>query len=123
MPETDMPGSREYRDSPVRPYVVTGGRSAPTRNTIRPETLVIAASPGKPLPLSASRTERALLVMCRQLLSLAEAAAHLELPASVITVVASDLVDSGHLFVRTPGGEPVNSDVLQELLDGLRKLA
>ena len=118
-----MPGPREYRDSPVRSYVVTGGRSVPTRNTVRPETLVIAASPGKPLPLSASRTERALLGMCRHLLSLAEAAAHLGLPASVVTVVASDLIDSGHLFVRTTSGEQVNADILQELLNGLRKLA
>jgi hypothetical protein len=117
-----MSGPGEYRDSPVRSYVVTGGRAAPTRNTIRPETLVIAASPGKPLPLSASRTERALVGMCRQLLSLAEAAVHLELPASVIMVVASDLIDSGHLLVRTTTDEPVNTDILRELLNGLRKL-
>jgi hypothetical protein len=117
-----MPGPGEYRDSPVRSYVVTGGRAAPTRNTIRPETLVIAASLGKPLPLSASRTERALLGMCRQLLSLAEAAVHLELPASVIMVVASDLIDSGYLLVRTTTDEPVNIDILKELLNGLRKL-
>ena len=117
-----MPGPGEYRDSPVRFYVVTGGRATPTRNTVRPETLVIAASPGKPLPLSASRTERALLGMCRQLLSLAEAAVHLQLPASVIMVVASDLIDSGHLVVRTPTDEPVNADILKELLHGLRKL-
>ena len=117
-----MPGPGEYRDSPVRSYVVTGGRAAPTRNTIRPETLVIAASPGKPLPLSASRTERALLGMCRQLLSLAEAAVHLGLPASVIMVVASDLIDSGHLLVRTTTDESVNTDILRELLNGLRKL-
>jgi hypothetical protein len=117
-----MPGPSEYRDSPVRHYVVTGGRAAPTRNTVRPETLVVSASPGKPLPLSASRTERALLSMCRRLLSLAEAAVHLELPASVIMVVASDLIDSGHLFVRTPTDEPVDADILKELLNGLRKL-
>lgn len=117
-----MPGPREYRDSPIRPYVVTGGRAAPTRNSVRPETLVIAASPGTPLPMSASRTERALLGMCRRLLSLAEAAVHLELPASVVMVVASDLIDSGHLLVRTPTDEPVNADILKELLDGLRKL-
>jgi len=117
-----MPGPGEYRDSPVRSYVVTGGRAAPTRNTVRPETLVIAASPGKPLPVTASRTERALLGMCRQLLSLAEAAVHLELPASVVMVVASDLIDSGHLVVRTPTDEPVNRDLLKELLNGLRKL-
>jgi hypothetical protein len=111
----------EYRDRPVRPYVLTGGRAVPTRNTIRPETLVVAV-PGKPLPVSATRTERALLGMCRRLLSLAEAAVHLELPVSVVVIVASDLVDSGHLSVRTPAGAPVNRDILQELLDGLHKL-
>lgn len=117
-----MPRAGEYRDRPVRSYVVTGGRVAPTRNTVRPETLVIAASPAKPLPVSASRTERALLGMCQRLLSLAEAAAHLELPVSVVMVVASDLIDSGHLSVRTPTDGPVSEDTLRELLHGLRKL-
>jgi hypothetical protein len=115
--------SDEYRDRPVRPYVLTGGRTAPSRNTVRPETLVVAAhSPQRQLPVSASRTERALLGMCRQLLSLAEAAVHLDLPVSVVLVVASDLIDSGHLSVRTSASASVNPTLLQELLDGLRKL-
>jgi Protein of unknown function (DUF742) len=118
-----MSSTGEYRDRPVRPYVLTGGRAVPSRNTIRPETLVSAAFPGKSLPVSAGRTERALLAMCRSLLSLAEAAAYLELPVSVVLVVASDLVDSGHLLVRTPAGPPVSREVLEELLHGLRKLA
>jgi hypothetical protein len=113
----------EYRDRPVRPYVLTGGRTAPTRNTVRPETLVVATkSPDKPLPVSATRTERALLGMCRRLLSLAEAAVHLELSVSVVMVVASDLIDSGHLSVRTSPSDMVNHDLLEELLNGLRKL-
>jgi hypothetical protein len=119
-----MSSRGDYRDRPVRPYVLTGGRAAPSRNTIRPETLVIAAEPHKPLPVSTSRTERALLSMCQRLLSLAEAAAYLELPVSVVVVVASDLVDSGYLFVRTPPTtEPVSRKVLEEVLNGLRKLA
>lgn len=117
-----MSGTGGFPLRPVRPYVLTGGRSAPTRNTIRPETVVISAPDGKPMPVSASRAERALLGMCRRLLSLAEAAAHLELPVSAVLVVASDLVDSGHLTVRTPPGVPVNDDLLDELLKGLRKL-
>ncbi|MCL2585733.1 MAG: DUF742 domain-containing protein [Streptosporangiales bacterium] len=117
-----MPSPGEYRDRPVRSYVVTGGRSAPTRNTVRPETLVTATSPGASLPMSASRTERELLGMCQHLLSLAETAAHLALPVSAVLVVASDLIDSGHLSVRTPAAEPANIDILEELLNGLRKL-
>jgi hypothetical protein len=118
-----MTRSGDYRDRPVRPYVLTGGRATPSRRAIRPETLVVAAEPRRPLPVSASRTERALLGMCHRLLSLAEAAAHLGLPVSVVVVVASDLVDSGHLTVRAPTVAPVDRDVLQELLNALRKLA
>jgi len=127
----------EYHDRPVRPYVVTGGRVRPSRNSIRPETLLIATSAGKSLPVSASTEERALLRMCRRLLSLVEAAVHLQLPVSVVGVVASDLVDAGFLAMRAStddlpdgalrasGGDPASTrpdrQVLQEVLDGLRK--
>jgi hypothetical protein len=117
-----MSAAGEYRDRPVRSYVLTGGRAVPSRNTIGPETLVFAVPPGKPLPVSASRTERALLGLCQRLLSLAELAACLQLPVGVVAVIASDLVDSGHLAVRTPAYPPVSREVLEELLHGLRKL-
>lgn len=113
-----------YPERPVRPYVITGGRTRPSRNTIRPETLLIAAEPPGPLPVSAGSEERALLGMCRQLLSLAEAAAHLRLPVSVAGIVASDLVDSGFLAMQAgdgSGGRP-GPDVLQAVLNGLHKL-
>lgn len=128
----------EYRDRPVRPYVVTGGRARPSRNTIRPETLLIAAGSGRALPVSASSEERALLLMCRRLLSLVEAAVHLQLPVSVVSVVASDLIDAGFLAMRASSDEAsaggararfagprsTRPDVqlLQEVLIGLQKL-
>jgi hypothetical protein len=128
----------EYRDRPVRPYVVTGGRARPSRNTLRPETLLVATDVGKPLPVSASSEERALLRMCRRLLSLVEAAVHLQLPVSVVSVVACDLVDGGFLAMRAstdeflPRGARGRSgdsgtnrpdlQLLQEVLIGLQKL-
>jgi hypothetical protein len=133
-----MTGQGEYHDRPVRLYVVTGGRARPSRNTIRPETLLVAADAGRQLPVSASSEERALLGMCRRLLSLVEAAVHLDLPVSVVSVVASDLIDTGYLAVRGSSEEapsdptgrdpgqfaPARPDrkLLQEVLDGLRKL-
>jgi len=133
-----MSGHDEYRDRPVRLYVVTGGRARPSRNTIRPETLLIAAGPDRQLPVSASSEERALLRMCHRLLSLIEAAVHLELPVSVVSVVASDLIDTGFLTVRGSSEDPSSGgaqpgpgeyesarpdrQLLQEVLDGLRKL-
>jgi hypothetical protein len=118
-----MTSPGDYRDQPVRPYVLTGGRSAPSRNTVRPETLVTTVrAPGRPLPPTAAPAQRALLGMCRGTLSLAEAAVHLSLPASVVMIVASDLIDSGHLSVRTPPRQVVSSKILQELINGLNKL-
>ena len=113
-----------YRDRAVRPYVVTAGRARPSRNVIRPETLLVATDADKPLPVSASREERAMLRMCRRLLSLAEAAAHLDLPVSVVAVVASDLVDAGRLAARSGVPQAARPDrkILEEVLNGLRRL-
>ncbi|MFJ4922191.1 DUF742 domain-containing protein [Streptomyces sp. NPDC088725] len=115
---------RGYADSALRPYVITKGRSRPTRNTIGVETLLVAADPSPALPVSATREEVALVRMCERLLSLVEAAAHLQLPVSVVKVLASDLVDSGHLSARTgvPQATAPDSQLLQEVLDGLRRL-
>ena len=114
---------------PVPSYVVTGGRARPTRNTIRPETLLVAVGDGKQLPVTASSEKRALLKMCHRRLSLVEAAAYLRLPVSVAAVVACDLVDEGFLFLSgtdRPGpdtrpGRP-GLDLLEEVLSGLHKL-
>jgi hypothetical protein len=115
---------RDYHDSALRPYVITRGRARPSRNTIGVDTLLVVAQPAARLPLSATREQRALLQMCERLLSLVEAAAHLGLPVSVVAVVASDLVDSGHLTARstTPEAGRPDRDLLQELLSGLRNL-
>lgn len=133
-----MSGQDEYHDHPVRHYVITGGRARPSRNTLRPETLLVVADAGKQLPVSANTEERALMGMCHRLLSLVEAAVHLELPVSVVSVVASDMIDAGYLTARgsdgesPPGTRPAagkpaatrpDQKLLQEVLDGLRKLA
>jgi hypothetical protein len=110
-----------YHDHPVRSYVLTGGRAHPTRNTLRPETLLCAVDDGRELPLGAGRHERALLETCRGTLSLAELAAYLRLPASLVAVLVSDLIDAGYLAVRSGGAHDLPGiDLLEEVLDGLR---
>ena len=112
----------DYRDHPVRPYVMTSGRAHPSRNTIRPETLLVVDH-DMPAPVTAGRQQRALLDMCRGVLSLAEAAAHLRLPVSLVVVIASDLVDSGHLSIRSaPRHFLPSTELLEKVLNGLRKL-
>jgi hypothetical protein len=79
--------------------------------------------PDAPLPVTPTPQQRALLEMCGGMLSLAEAAAYLRLPVSIVVVIASDLVDSGHLQVRSaPRHSPPSAELLEKVLDGLRKL-
>lgn len=113
----------DYRPSPVPLYMVTAGDARPSRNTIRPETLLLA-DPDRLLPITANREQHALIQMCQGMLSLAEAAAHLGLPVSVVAVVASALVDTGHLCIRsaTPHDELPDRDLLKRVLHGLRNL-
>ncbi|WP_346101461.1 DUF742 domain-containing protein [Nonomuraea maheshkhaliensis] len=114
----------EYTDQAVRPYVMTAGRVSPSRNTVGVDTLLMTASDGPALPLTATREQRDLLAMCVRLHPLVEAAARLRLPVSVVTIVACDLIDSGRLRARSPVPQAGRPDprLLQELLDGLRKL-
>ncbi|WP_418276332.1 DUF742 domain-containing protein [Isoptericola jiangsuensis] len=116
--------SEGFRDHPVRSYVLTGGRAHPTRNTLRPETLLCVAQDDRRDPVRATgRYERAVLEICRGTLALAEIAAYLRLPVSLVAVLVSDLVDAGHLTIRSGSGAGLpDTGLLEEVLDGLRNL-
>ncbi|MCL1871652.1 MAG: DUF742 domain-containing protein [Promicromonosporaceae bacterium] len=113
--------AEEYQDHPVRSYVLTSGRAHPSRNTLRPETLVCAA-PGHRQPPDRQAAE--LVRLCSGTLALAEAAAYLGRPVSLLAVLVSDLVDQGFLTIRSnhqPNVLP-DTDTLEKVLDGLRRL-
>jgi hypothetical protein len=113
-----------FRDHPVRSYVLTGGRAHPTRNTMRPETLLCTAPDDRREPSRATgRHDRAVLDTCQGTLALAEIAAYLHLPVSLVAVLVSDLVDAGHLVIRSNSGSSLpDTGLLEEVLDGLRNL-
>ncbi|MFI1919118.1 DUF742 domain-containing protein [Nocardia sp. NPDC020380] len=112
--------SRPRRDPDlVRAYVRTGGRSRPTR-ALDLVTLVVAAQDPPP---GATADARRIVQMCRQgALTLAEIAAYLDLPPSVVKIVAADLLDSGHLVDPTPAENVPEQALLKEVLNGLRAL-
>lgn len=112
--------SRQRRDPDlVRAYVRTGGRSRPTRE-LDLVTLVTAAR--EPAPGAGPDAVRVLGVCRRGALSLAEVAAYLDLPPSVVKIVAADLLDSGHLVSPTPVEVVPDVALLEEVLNGLRAL-
>ncbi|HET9169875.1 MAG TPA: DUF742 domain-containing protein [Actinospica sp.] len=104
----------------VRAYVMTGGVSRPSR-AMDLVTLLIAQDVP---PRGLGPEQRRVLGLCsrRGALSVAEIAAHLDLPPSVVAILASGLMDSGHLAAPTPVHEIPDVELLREVLRGLRQL-
>jgi len=109
---------------PVRPYVITGGRSRPSRNVLALESLVSAVPGARVEPAGLNREHQAILAITVQLLSVAEIAAHLRLPISVVKVLVGDLWDLGAVQVIPPApqAERLPTTLLEEVLVGLRQL-
>jgi hypothetical protein len=105
----------------VRAYVRTKGRFRPSHDLDLVTLVVVAQDPAQ----DATPDERRVIGVCsrRGALSIAEIAAHLDLPPSVVKIVTSDLLDSGHLAI--PASTDVVSEIglLEEVLHGLRALA
>jgi hypothetical protein len=112
-------GSRRDPDL-VRAYVRTGGRTRASRE-LDLVTLVLAAKDPSP---GASPDARQVLNLCsrRSALSIAEVAAYLDLPPSVVKIVISDLLDTEHLVIPTPAAVLPEISLLEEVLNGLRAL-
>ncbi|MGI5353094.1 DUF742 domain-containing protein [Streptomyces sp. CA-250714] len=108
----------------VPAYLATTGRARPSRNTL--DRLTVLHGAADPSTVSGLRPEeiRLLELLRGGALSLAEAAAHLRLPVSVVKVLVADLVDAGRLMARAPipDAELPERQILEKVLNGLRTL-
>jgi hypothetical protein len=101
---------------------MTGGRTRPSRNSLRPETLLHVTAAGR-AEGHAIAEKAELLHHCHWPLSLAEATAHLGLPMSVVQVLACDLLDTGLLTVTSAHRDTrPDRTTLERVLHGLRNL-
>ncbi|MFC4120414.1 DUF742 domain-containing protein [Nonomuraea zeae] len=115
----------------VRPYTITGGRTAPERDDLTLITVMSAVSGADPEPGRGQRRlqpeHRTILVLCRRPLAVAEIASGLDLPVSVAKILIGDLLESGQLRARPPmafaqaSGLP-DIAILEAVRDGLREL-
>jgi hypothetical protein len=116
------PGPAE-QSSLVRPYAVTGGRTAP-RLQLAMEALVSSAT-SVHQDLSTFTPERqAISRLCRQIRSVAEISALLRIPLGVVRVVIADMAEEGLVHVHQPqleAGKP-DLNLLERVLSGLRRL-
>jgi hypothetical protein len=105
----------------VRPYAVTRGRTRPELADLSMITLVVALQPMTP-PLAAllDAEQVQILTVCRHPTSVAEVAAQIQLPLSVVKILIGDLIAAHLMIFRTSGAPSV--DVIRAVIHGVRRL-
>lgn len=111
----------------VRPYALTGGRTAPVTDTVLDLiTVVVAVSrePFRPWPRGFGPEHRRLLQLCTEPATVADLAADMDLPLGVIRILLSDLIAEQLIAIQPEAAEQPQAsyNLLQEVLDGLRSL-
>jgi hypothetical protein len=106
----------------VRPYAMTGGRTRGSEHELNIITLVLTVAVPSDVALEWERDE--ILRLCRTPKSVAEVAAALDLPLTVVKVLLSDLIDRGYIVSRSPvlARHLQNASFLQVVLDGIEQL-
>ncbi|GAB3106151.1 DUF742 domain-containing protein [Streptomyces calidiresistens] len=122
MPESrgEQPWVDERAGRLVRPYTVSDGRTRPT-SEFNLLTMVMATG-AEPAEYPGPDHCR-ILELARTPVSVAELAAQLRLPATVVKVLLSDLVDLDVVTTRDPAPgtpDPTDPDLLEAVLHGLR---
>lgn len=107
----------------VRPYAITGGRTAAAGPAIELESQVVATPRGTER-LNRYRWEAARVIEAASApLGMIEVASRLDLPIGVARVVISDLVKEGAIqLLDAPHEQSSYADLLEKVLDGIRKL-
>jgi Protein of unknown function (DUF742) len=111
----------------VRPYAVTGGRTAPADGEVLDLIAVVVAT-GRAVPPDdhppLTPEHRRILGLCQQQVTVADLGAETTLPVGVVRVLLADLIAQGVVTVvrQRPSARRPQNDVLQEILNGLRAL-
>lgn len=108
----------------VRPYTVTGGRARPVTGTLDLLSYVEALFAPDADVVHLQPEHRSILDLTRTALSVAEIAAHLDLPVGVVRVLIGDLVQANLVstFSSPTPVNPPDESILQAVIDGLRAL-
>jgi hypothetical protein len=111
----------------VRPYALTGGRTEPADGEVLDLIAVVVAAARAATAddrLGLSPEHRRILGLCRRQVTVADVASDMALPVGVVRVLIADLIQQGRIAVvpRRPAGEQPSTDLLKEVLHGLRAL-
>jgi Protein of unknown function (DUF742) len=108
----------------VRAYAVTRGRTHSQHYDLELETLVSTTTRGEASASSLDFERRSIVLLCRDVLSIAEIAARLDRPLGVAKVLVGDMADDLLVIVHRQAGSGVRTDLalLERVLDGLRAM-
>ncbi|KUJ47488.1 hypothetical protein MBT84_06640 [Streptomyces sp. MBT84] len=128
----DGPGSQWYDNEAgplVRPYAMTGGRTAPGPSGVRFDLIALVSLDIGALDgvddASLGPEHRSLIDLCRiETQSVAELAADADLPVGVVRVLLGDLLELGCVTVSrpVPPAQLPDERILREVIEGLRAL-
>jgi hypothetical protein len=108
----------------VRPFTLTGGRTRPDRTDFTLITTVTAVEAPPAWGARPQPEHTRILRLCTRPVAVAELAAQLDLPVSVVAIMLCDLLQAERIVVHPP--RPVSStpdlDLLQKVRDGLGRL-
>lgn len=104
----------------VRPYATTGGRTY-SGTDLGLETMIMVTHRGNGAVKMEHRTVAGL---CGQPSSVAEIAAHTQLPIGAARVVIADMIELDLVVICStqPAGDAPSSDLMSRVLEGLRRL-
>jgi hypothetical protein len=107
----------------VRPYTVSGGRTRPTSHF---DLMTMVVTTGAVARNELELHDAHVLELCEKPVTVAEIAARLGMPVTVVKVLLSDLVEHGAVVARaieppSSGDYVVDLETLEAVLDGLRK--
>ncbi|MFI0422060.1 DUF742 domain-containing protein [Spongiactinospora sp. 9N601] len=111
------------QSSLVRPYAVTGGRTAP-RTQLAVEALVSSLTSLQHDLTHRTPEYQAISALCRQVRSVAEISALLRIPLGVTRILVADMAAEGLVQVHQTtleAGKP-DRNLLERVLSGLRRL-
>ncbi|MFF2846811.1 DUF742 domain-containing protein [Streptomyces sp. NPDC058001] len=120
---TDDDGEEAGRH--VRPYAITGGRTRHSQHSFTLITLVVALSPDEVDHEPLQPESAFILELCRErAVAVAEIAAHLDLPVSVVKVLCGDLLHASLILVTAPPSQMDRPSVelIERVMDGIRQL-
>jgi Protein of unknown function (DUF742) len=109
----------------LRPYAITGGRTRHSQHTFTLITLVVSRSEAEFEYEYLEPESVQILELCRdRAVAVAEIAAHLDLPVSVVKILCGDLLNASLIIVQSPPGQDDQPSVelIERVMDGIRQL-